>query len=668
MNEARRQAARPGDFGGGPKGSRKLPAEVKAMARQMGLSAKDLNAMGDDLWGKLTDLSSEDPQAYQDLMKESAKHIAKNAGEELAEEPDDERANELMNKILGNNVLTPVPGFVVKCQLKYGGGKVMVNVCSHQAVVPPSDQRGKDCTTYKPGISPQGLQIPLVVGQVRACTVAGGSGVAEGKAVDVLVHTWVMDRITNEGPRGGPWRAEISALAVSWVARETKLPLDANWKHIQSKYKGGLGTKCDGPVPFDIDEAQYQSKPPEDRKKKVKKEKEAPIGVSASPAELLKRSRDIHSKAEEETMKIKLPTAKKPSKPLVQEVVNGEVIEASADGFDISDDIDKIVRKPAVKKGFLRTAKARKAALYPEGSTQGDSQKEGTYSRFMSKCKVVDTTTMSPQEQEAAMRQHAGAPPVPPLPPKPKPMPAPPEPSRAFNGAKKGFLNNAKSLYDDDEATQRKTTDDFAFDAAMAELDPEFSSAHKNEDESPFGIGDEDDTIAQLRSFAQNVDWSSGSMDFKKPPNYNPAQDYAKHDHSQRAKPRVETEAKPAPGSRAQDAGELQRGMFERDTARQKAKVAARAAAPAPDAFACAVDRTADGRVRVLANLAGISSFGDVDLDVAASTLRVRERGGRRRAVRVELPYAVDAASASAKFSKKRGQLKVTLSASAAAD
>ena len=49
MNEARRQAARPGDFGGGPDGSRKLPNEVKAMARQMGISAKELSEVGDTM-------------------------------------------------------------------------------------------------------------------------------------------------------------------------------------------------------------------------------------------------------------------------------------------------------------------------------------------------------------------------------------------------------------------------------------------------------------------------------------------------------------------------------------------------------------------------------------------------------------------------------------------
>ena len=189
----------------------------------------------------------------------------------------------------------------------------------------------------------------------------------------------------------------------------------------------------------------------------------------------------------------------------------------------------------------------------------------------------------------------------------------------------------------------------------MAELDPEFSSAHKNED-----VGnDEDDTIAQLRDFAAKVDWASS--DFSKP--LHPARDHTKHDHSQRPKPAVETEVKKAPGSRKQDPGELQRGFMARDSERAAARAAVRAARA--ETFSTSVDRTEDGRVRVVAALDGVASFADVDLDVASKTLRVREKGGRRRSARVELPCDVDAASASAKFSKKRGQLTVVLSPSA---
>ena len=95
--------------------------------------------------------------------------------------------------------------------------------------------------------------------------------------------------------------------------------------------------------------------------------------------------------------------------------------------------------KPAVKAGFLRSHKGglggEGAELYPAGSEQGESQKEGTYSRFMSKCRVVDTSEMSKEDAEKAMRDHAAPqadkcaqvkqqqrqPPPPPPPSKPPP-------------------------------------------------------------------------------------------------------------------------------------------------------------------------------------------------------------------------------------------------------
>ena len=58
----------------------------------------------------------------------------------------------------------------------------------------------------------------------------------------------------------------------------------------------------------------------------------------------------------------------------------------------------------------------------PSGSDQGESTKEGSYSRLMSKCKVVDTTQMSKADAEEAMRRHAaGADPTHPAPPPPPP-------------------------------------------------------------------------------------------------------------------------------------------------------------------------------------------------------------------------------------------------------
>ena len=213
---------------------------------------------------------------------------------------------------------------------------------------------------------------------------------------------------------------------------------------------------------------------------------------------------------------------------------------------------------------------------------------------------------------------------------------------------KKGFLNNNAKLYADDEAKKRTTEYEPEFDAAMAELDPEFSNAHKNDD-----VGnDEDDTIAQLRDFAAKVDWASS--DFSKP--LHPARDYTKHDHSQRPKPAVETEVKKAPGSRKQDPGELQRGFMARDSDRAAARAAVRAARA--ETFSTSVDRTEDGRVRVVAALDGCS-FNDMDLDVA-----------RRRAACAEgRPAAVVARGAMSRslrrLSEEAGQRRFELAPSA---
>ena len=125
MNQGRRQSARPGDYSA--KGVGKIPAEVKAMARQMGIPASEL-ANADGMWQKLTKMSEEDPDGYSELLTESAKHMAKANGDELAEgmEPDDAKANELMSKLMTPDALTPAAGYVIKAALKYNGGKLSI--------------------------------------------------------------------------------------------------------------------------------------------------------------------------------------------------------------------------------------------------------------------------------------------------------------------------------------------------------------------------------------------------------------------------------------------------------------------------------------------------------------------------------------------------------------
>lgn len=665
MNEARRQSARPGDFGA-KKGAPKMPPEVRAMARQMGIPAEEL-AGADGMWQKLTEMSEKDPAGYADLLGESAKHVAKSRGEELAEgmEPDEEKATALMTKLLSPDSMTPTAGYVVKCALKYGGGKLMVNCCAHAAVQPPKDAAGRDATDRDASISAQGLSIPMVVGEPRSCAVAGAAnGVGSGHAIDVVFHPWVLERCAAEGPKS-PFKADVSALAVRWVAQESKLAVDtASWKHISSTYKGGTGERGDGVVPFPLDEAKFQDAPPDQRGARktaaptnVKPAKN-PTGVATSPESLLQRARAIATEAEKaKEIDLKTTSTKaKKKKVMIQEVgADGEVLEATTDGFDISGGDDA---EPAVKKGFLDSASAKNKALYPEsGSAQGDSQKEGAYSRFMSKCKVVDTTQMSKEEQDAMMKKHAEGdlgkqtqqPQAPKAPKAPKAPP--PDPSKSFDAVKKGFLGDSKSedLYAKDEAKSRKreAVADPLFDELSSALDPEFMSANRAATAPP---DDEDDTVNQLREFADKMDFGQMFGGFGKPK--------AKEEV---ALAPVEPPPPKVPGSRVQEPEEIPRGFIEAAAVEAEKRAAERAAKPKPFTYATETLAPAPSgkrRARVVVKLDGVASFADVDLDVRRSTMRLRHE---TRSLGVSLPFAADPAAAAAKFSKKKAQLTVTL-------
>ena len=689
MNQGRRQSARPGDYSA--KGVGKIPAEVKAMARQMGIPASEL-ANADGMWQKLTKMSEEDPDGYSELLTESAKHMAKANGDELAEgmEPDDAKANELMSKLMTPDALTPAAGYVIKAALKYNGGKLMINCCAHPALQPPNDAAGLpvDVTSQKPGwSSASGLQIPMVVGSARPCAVAGaGDEVGSGQAIDVLFHPWVLDQVAAEGPRS-PFKRDVSALAVRWVAAESKLAVDTDaksWKHINSKYKGGGGKAGDEPVSFPLDEVSFQSAPPGARERKappkdVKPNAEA-TGVAASPESLLARARGLAADREKENgLSMKLPetAAQKKKKVMIQEVAPDDALEASTDGFDISSDAPAKPKKPAVKKGFLAGDKAKQAKpLYPNGSSQGDSQKEGTYSRFMSKCKVVDTTQMTKEEQDAALRKHAEGGQV-----GNKPAAAPPKPpaepdysTKAFDKITKGFLDNDKkpSLYGDDEAATRDSrVADPVFDAMMADVDREFSNATKKA--AAPADDDDDGTIDQLRSFADKLDFGGMFGDFGKPEPA-PAEKFPE-------KPEVEREA-PRKREKKGVLKDFKEGFIAtadaKATDRLKAAQAAKAAAPPPPAPAAApaadapgfayestdLERDASGRrrVQIVAKLDGAASMKDVDLDVSGATLRLKVD---RRKAKIALPFAADPAAASAKFSKKKQQLTVVLTSDA---
>ncbi|KAJ1444449.1 hypothetical protein M885DRAFT_627112 [Pelagophyceae sp. CCMP2097] len=659
MNTAKRQSARPGDYGA----KEAVPAEVRAMARQLGIPAEDMG-QADDMWAKLTQMSDADPDGYADLMRASGKHIRKHNGEDVPEEPDDSAAaDRAVRRFVDGHTITPAAGFVIKAMGK--SGKIMVNCCAHAAVAPPKDASGREIAADdERGRSAQGLHIPMVVGAARPCVVSSKSRVGDGLALDVIFHPWVLGRC--DGERG--FKVEIAALALSWAEREQAdlgLRTDAAaWKLINSKYKGGLGEKGDEPVPFPIDEGDRQEQPP-GRRPTAAAAADAPLGVTATPASLLGRLRGDEAaaaaaEAAPADAKLRMPSAGA-KRAGIQEVRDDGVVEMGADGFDLP--AAPRPRAPAaVKKGFLNGAAK---PLYPKGSDQGDATKEGTYSRFMSKCKVVDTSQMSPTDQEAMMRQHAGAPQA--AAPRPKAAAPPPRdapgsidlddvppqhrPPGGGPAVKKGFLDGSKPLYGaggSGEGTLRQKAANFDgdFEALLREADPEYAAAA---DHAKKPAPDEsDDTLSQLSEFASKLDFQSMFGDFGKkvaPPK--PAAEEPE------ALPEV-----PRDGFLGGKRGFLGAAAAAApDAATDGADGARRASHAVAD-----LDPTPGGkrRLQVTAFVAGALSFDDLRLDVSVDTLRVVSKALKYN-LRLQLAFDVDPALAAAKFSKKKQQLTVTL-------
>lgn len=97
--------------------------------------------------------------------------------------------------------------------------------------------------------------------------VSGESTSAEGACVDVILHPWVLARCAAEAA----FKREVAALALRWVSRELpSVVLDATpgcWKLINSRYKGGGGARGDEPLPFPLERAATQARPPDQRAK-----------------------------------------------------------------------------------------------------------------------------------------------------------------------------------------------------------------------------------------------------------------------------------------------------------------------------------------------------------------------------------------------------------------
>jgi hypothetical protein len=285
-----------GNFGG-------MPSEVIAMARQMGLTAEDMKQVN-SMWKNMDDLAESDPDSYKKFTSEI-----------IAEGPPEKGGKP--------KTFIPSPSFVVKLKTKTDGGsgmkvstrsgptKFFMNMTSCPAVEPPKDHYGRPVEAQERR-SADGLEIPLLVGEVRTCSDHSGDKDA-ALAVDAVFNPWVMDNCSENNT----FKAQVIDLAVQWVEQESKYLFDKKWKTINSKYKGGLGEEFSMPMPFPIDRALGQSTPIEERKTETRKEKEEKsnnpemphlAGLSTpSPESLLKATKTNDTSHEATSGDIKMP-------------------------------------------------------------------------------------------------------------------------------------------------------------------------------------------------------------------------------------------------------------------------------------------------------------------------------------------------------------------------
>lgn len=592
------------------KASSAMPAEVRVMAQQMGILPEDMDMAG-GMWAKLNELESSDPDAYRELVSESARRVT--SGD--VDDKMGEAASAAMNKVLPRQTLTPNRGFVLKCRKKIGDEKVMINCCSHKAVQPPVDSSGREFVADMPT---DGLQVPMFIGDARSCQVAGG---ARGTAIDVVFNPTVVECAAIDQD----FKKNVSELALRWIAEEKKIEIDpSSWKYIRSEYKGGTGADENEPVPFSVSQSNVKTK---QSSASVPKRSGGPTGVIATPESLLQRLRDDTEKINDEEKKvdIKIPSLAAPKatkkKPLIQEIKDDKVIELEPDGFDISsssvEEEKMVTKKHVLKKGFMKESK--KSLYPPEGSDQG--QKEGVFSRFLGKCNVVDASTLNNKSAEASANTDS---------PSANVFSESPE----SGGLKKGFLQR-----------------DPEFDALAAEADPELGAVMGEQRKCE--NAEVEETLEQLRELTNKMNMERGEGEFasrrteKESPIYETEPDDA-------PPPSHKSVEKPDNGD-DDNSFKFKSGFLKKDKEAQRQKYEL-----------VELSHTKDGRRRVKMIIRledkSIESMDEIELVVAHRLVELRHS---KRRMKLPLPtdFVADSEKTKARFSKHKGQLSITLTA-----
>jgi hypothetical protein len=285
----------------------------------------------------------------------------------------------------------PKASFVVKLKAAKSHGacapkKIFVNITSHPALERPKDQFGRHAEDgQKRGVD--GLQIPLLVGEVRNCADHTGESTST-RAVDVVFHDWIAVRCGDDDA----FKAQIVDLALSWVKEETALTFESGWKTIKSKYKGGLGEIGDLPLPFPIAKAMQQEEPLERRTSAATNVVATKDECAPSPAPpLLSPEKIIRAKEgglevsadgrigdSRKSFSLRGDTGSREQKPrvLIEEVKPmSDTASTSLPEKDPKGG-NRNKKGAAVKKGFLNSSGECGPGLYGDDGSTGDGQKE----------------------------------------------------------------------------------------------------------------------------------------------------------------------------------------------------------------------------------------------------------------------------------------------------
>ena len=194
--------------------------------------AGDIANLGDEaeeLWQELTKLHDCDPASYHVFIKEQMESIKE----------EQKIKNQKQDK--DRNSIIPEKGFVVETFTRASKpSKVFINFCHHEAIRRPMDEHNQKLIPKNTSVKT--IEIPLIVSDLRTMTSRSNTSNSKCYAIDVVFHPWCLSKCSSSEPGSGSFRTDLVNLGLLAIEEDRKMCLSKHqWKVIRSKYKNGTG-------------------------------------------------------------------------------------------------------------------------------------------------------------------------------------------------------------------------------------------------------------------------------------------------------------------------------------------------------------------------------------------------------------------------------------------